>query len=89
MPSAVTRAGGDVHRACRDPGIVGVDAVGEWVPDFSTRRPHLRDGRYQRVGDRHNRGFGGRHLDPPAPGRAPLGDDRAIAQLGQSGFGLV
>ena len=49
MPSAVTRAGGDVHRAGRNPGIVSVDAVGEWVPDVSTRRPHVCDGRYQRA----------------------------------------
>ena len=51
---------------------------------MSTRRPQLPDGRYQCVGDRHNRGFGDRRLDPHAPGRAPLGDDRAIAQFGDS-----
>jgi hypothetical protein len=49
---------------------------------MSTCRPQLGDGRDQCVGDRHNRGFGDRHL--PTPGRAPRGDDRPIAQLGDS-----
>ena len=55
--------------------------AGEWVPDTSTRRSQLCDGSYQCIGDRHNRGFGDRRLDPRAPRRSPLGDDRAITQF--------